>query len=163
PSAFATGILAQRATLAHNDPNLTRITNEGTRWQLAQLLARDHLPPPPPPPASQARALLKHHYPPELIQPQLQHARATIAAHIARQPVPASPAVRAAPDSTVDAALRTLRELGPDAAPAVSALVRLAEVDPDYFRDGKVYQVLERIGPAARPAVPLLLRAMRHP
>ncbi len=172
PSAFATGILAQRATLAHNDPTLTRITNEGTRWQLGQLLAQGHLPPPRPPGDHTARSARRDDPParrPGEIERQVQEAIDIIETHAGRQPLqPAAvaPVERSRPGNSnwdVDQALRTLRAIGPDAAPAIESLLWLAEVDPYYFMRADIYQVLMRIGPAARPAVPLLLRAMRHP
>jgi HEAT repeat protein len=61
-----------------------------------------------------------------------------------------------------DSAARSiLLELGPDAAPAVPALLR--SVDPKAADVYQTYTKLGRIGPAARDAVPVLLAAVRDP
>jgi len=64
------------------------------------------------------------------------------------------------PDKTVEAkgdACLQLMDLGPAAAPAVSALVSLLNVQEEMLRDYAV-TTLDRIGPAARNALPALRR-----
>jgi HEAT repeat protein len=61
-----------------------------------------------------------------------------------------------------DSAARSiLFALGPDAAPAVPALIR--SVDPKAPDVSLTYTILGQIGPAARDAVPVLLAAVRDP
>ena len=68
--------------------------------------------------------------------------------------------------SVSGAAIRTLGEIGPKAAPAVSMFTAMLDVKPGYTRgptDILVVNALGKIGPAAAPAVPALVNMLGAP